>query len=149
MNGTDTSTLPTLQDGDRIIVPPLGDTMAVIGDVRKPAIYELPVSGHMSPQLALQMAGGPMALGQNRIVLMSPQKNGERLAQPVSLTSTTNVGDGAILAVNRTMDRSAGSFTLQGETRSPGNFPLSQYKKLSNLLRSPQAFGDDLYPLMA
>ncbi len=148
MNGADTSTLPTLRDGDRIIVPPLGKTIAVIGDVRKPAIYELPVSGQMTPQDAVTMAGGLLSAGQNRMVMMSPKGNGSRVAQPVSVTSASTLGDGAILAVNRTLDRAAGSFSLSGETRSPGTFALSQYKKLSSLLRSPQAFGDDVYPLM-
>ncbi len=148
MNGHDTSTLPTLQDGDRIIVPPLGATIAVTGDVRKPAIYELPQSGRMDSALAVEMAGGFLSAGQNRMVMMSPKGNGSRVAQPVSSGTPVNLSDGTILAVNRTLDRSAGSFQLSGETRSPGTFALSQYKKLSALLRSSQAFGDDVYPLL-
>ncbi len=34
-----------LQDGDQIIVPPLGPTVAVAGDVGRPGIYELKPRG--------------------------------------------------------------------------------------------------------
>ncbi|MCB1539009.1 MAG: SLBB domain-containing protein [Rhodospirillales bacterium] len=141
--------LPLLRDGDRIIVPPLGSTMAVTGDVRTPGIFELPDDEAPSVADALRLAGGPTARGQNRVVLQTPHGNGTRTSISISADSTDRaVGDGAIIAVNRTLDRSVGSFTLLGETRSPGTYPLAPYKKLSALLRRAEAFGDDVYPLM-
>ncbi|NBX65539.1 MAG: polysaccharide biosynthesis/export family protein [Proteobacteria bacterium] len=141
--------LPTLRDGDRIIVPPLGPTIAVTGDVRQPAIYELGADGMMPVHAAITLAGGFLSDGQNRVAIMTPQSDGRRTTQMISATSSATIGDGAILAIGRTDDRMAGSFILQGETRSAGTYPLSQYPKLSKLLRRAETFGDDVYPLMA
>lgn len=143
-----TGAFPQLQDGDRIIVPPLGPTIAITGDVRQPGIYELPNDEKMSVLAALDLAGGPTARGQNRVVLQTPQNDGQRVATLVSATSGATISDGAILSINRTIDRSAASFTLQGETRKGGTYPLVSGMKLSRILRDPQAFGDDVYPLL-
>lgn len=142
------STLPTLREGDRIIVPTLGPTVAVTGDVRQPAIYELPAGGNITTKNLITLSGGLLSRGQNRLTLMTPQGDGRRTAIVVTADSDTKIQDGAILAVNRTDDRMAASFTLTGETRSPGTYALAQYDKLSKALHSAQAFGDNVYPLM-
>lgn len=143
------SALPPLRDGDRIIVPPLGPTLAVTGDVRQPAIYELPVDGVIPVNAAITLAGGFLSSGQNRVAVMTPQSDGRRTTQMVSATSAANIGDGTILSIGRTDDRMAGSFSISGETRQAGTYPLAQYPKLSKLLRRAETYGDDVYPLMA
>jgi len=148
MHAQDGGTFPTLQDGDRIIVPPLGPTIAITDDVRQPGIYELPAGESMSVLSSLQLAGGPLSRGQNRVTLQSPQTDGKRTAIQVNATSAAMIADGAILSVNRTEDRSAASFTLSGETRKGGTYPLAPGMQLSRILRDPQAFGDDVYPLL-
>lgn len=140
--------MPTLQDGDRILVPPLGPTLAITGDVHRPAIYELPAQGTLATNAALNLSGGLLSRGQNRLTLMIPQSDGRRTAQTVQTGSTMPLGDGAILDVTRTLDRPAASFMLSGETRSPGTYPLAQYGKLSKILHAPESFGDDVYPLL-
>ncbi|MBU6236171.1 MAG: polysaccharide export protein, partial [Alphaproteobacteria bacterium] len=144
----DAAILPTLRDGDRIIVPTLGPTIAVTGDVRQPAIYELPAEGALPVHEAISLAGGYLSDGQNRLTILDPQANGQRTASMASATSGSMIGDGVILTVTRTTDRMAGTFKLTGETRSEGTFPLTQYPKLSGILRRAEAFGDDVYPLM-
>lgn len=139
--------LPTLREGDRIIVPPIGATIAVTGDVRQPAIYELGADAKTNTLDAARLAGGMLSRGQNRMTLLSPQSDGRRTARVVG-TEPLMMLDGGILTVTRTDDLESAAFTLAGETRSPGTYPLAQYKKLSAILRSPQAFGDDVYPLL-
>lgn len=140
--------LPPLRDGDRIIVPPLGSTFAVSGDVRQPGIYELAVDGGTDVAAALQMAGGMMAQGRNRVAMLVPQKSGQRVARMTTPAARDILSDGTILSITRTDDFNAASFTLSGETREAGTYAIKQYPKLSKLLRSPQAFGDDIYPLI-
>lgn len=148
MHAHDGGNFPALQDGDRIIVPPLGPTLAIAGDVRQPGIYELPANRTTKVLEALALAGGPLSRGQNRVVLESPRPDGKRVASAVTATSDAVVTDGTIISVGRTKDRSAASFTLLGETRKGGTYPLSGDMKLSRILRDPQAFGDDVYPLL-
>ncbi|HEY8964135.1 MAG TPA: SLBB domain-containing protein, partial [Alphaproteobacteria bacterium] len=140
--------LPALQDGDRIIVPPLGPTIAISGDARQPGIYELNSKSGIAVAEAIQFAGGVLSRGQNRITLMTPQSDGQRISTAVASTSNAIMADGAILEINRSIDRPAKSFTLYGEVRNPGNYPLASYKNLGKILRAPQIFGDDVYSLM-
>jgi len=140
--------LPVLQDGDRIIVPPLGPTIAIAGDVRQPAIYELSAKSSMDVAGAISLAGGVMSRGQNRITLLAPQSDGNRISTEVSLSSGMRLSDGAVLQINRSIDKPAQTFTLSGEVNNPGAYPMSSYKNLSQLLRAPQMFGDDVYPLL-
>lgn len=140
--------LPPLREGDRIIVPALGPTVTVSGDVRQPGIYELPPEETLRADDALALAGGALASGQNRLTLTTPQNDGRRTARIVDSHGDVALGDGAVLSVVRTVDLPAASFTLQGETRNAGTFPLAQYRKLSDILRRRQSFGDDIYPLL-
>ena len=72
-----------LQDGDRLIVPSIGPTVAVGGEVKRPAIYEIPqvVTGRfragatdtarkLSLGEMLDLAGGILSPGKNRFCLL-------------------------------------------------------------------------------
>ncbi len=49
-----------LTEGDRIVVPPLGGTVAVAGQVRRPGIYELPAhASAIAIRSLIDLAGGP------------------------------------------------------------------------------------------
>lgn len=140
--------LPTLQDGDRIIVPPLGATVAITGDVRQPGIYELPARGGLSATQGLELAGGVLSFGNNRITMHSPRSDGKRMMQEIADSSDEALRDGVVISVKRGADLPDGVVTLMGEVRSPGAYPFTSYKKLSQLLSNMQVFGDDVYPLM-
>jgi polysaccharide export outer membrane protein len=62
-----------LQDGDRIIVPPIGPVMAVAGKAKRPGIYEL-LPGENRQALAA-------ALGFDRDAVLLSAKNGDSLGQ--------------------------------------------------------------------
>ena len=76
--GTDTADL-NLRNGDKLMVRPIGPTVAVAGGVKRPGIYEiLPAlqatwtdPEHKSQRLAandlLDMAGGVLSIAQNRL----------------------------------------------------------------------------------
>lgn len=142
------SNMPQLRDGDRIIVPSLGPTIAITGDVRQPAIYELPKAASITVEEGIALAGGFLARGQNRIIVMTPQANGQRVSQIVSAQSGFMAGDGTVLDIARTDDLISESFRLSGETRREGVFPIASYPKLSKILSQAETFGDDVYPLM-
>lgn len=55
-----------LRDGDRIVVPPIGPTIAINGAVLRPAIFELPASGKLSTVSEyIKLAGGTVRPGGN------------------------------------------------------------------------------------
>ena len=61
VDGTD----PALRDGDRIVVPPIGPTIAIAGQVKRPAIFELPADRRPIPlEEAMALAAGRYCRGR-------------------------------------------------------------------------------------
>ena len=68
-----------LQNGDTIFVPVIGPVVAVAGEVRRPAIYEL--KGRTTIPVVLKMAGGVAASGSlGRIQIERIENNSSRIA---------------------------------------------------------------------
>ena len=78
-----------LQDGDRLIVPPIGPTVAIAGSVKRAGIYEIGLREKISLHQALSLAGGVLTPGQNRYVKMEYTPNGEETVQEVSTSKAT------------------------------------------------------------
>lgn len=150
-----------LQDGDRLIVPPVGPTIAVTGDVKQPAIFELrpdprlswrDQGGNQALQItlaeALRMAGGILSTGENRFTLRKPSAKGAPQIVNMAAIPDTMIGDGGILTVTRTQDIYANAIALKGYSRKNGLYDLHTTPTLSALLSDRTAFGDDIYPLI-
>src|SRR6185437_1476950 len=66
-----------LADGDRIVVTPLGTTVAIAGLVRRPGIYELaPHQSSISTKALLGLAGGLELRGSYRLSLLRIDEQG-------------------------------------------------------------------------
>lgn len=149
-----------LRDGDRLIVPPIGPTMAVTGGVKRPGIYELlpdtrstRAKGARSPKLsieeALNLAGGYLSPGQNRLIKLELLHDGQEKTQAVGKNSDTPLfGDGSILMVSSGQQARTGTVEMLGETRQPGLHGLDENKTLSALIPSEKALGKNIYPLI-
>jgi protein involved in polysaccharide export with SLBB domain len=87
-----------LREGDRIIVPPVGGTVAVAGDVARPAIYELP-AGRANAPLGelLALAGGTIRQGGNRLLVQQSDGAGRRSFAELAPTSTIRRGDAVLV----------------------------------------------------
>lgn len=137
-----------LQDGDRIIVPPIGPTMAISGSVKRPAIYEIRRHEKISLHQALQLAGGVLMPGQSRYVKMEFTKDGNETIQDVSTAKQRIFGDGSILMVAQSKQKQASAVILEGETRQPGTHDLKKARTLSILITNDKVLGKDIYPLI-
>ncbi len=129
-----------LQEGDTVIVPPLGDTVAVVGAVRRPGIYETAPRGRQRADQLLDFAGGVEIRGTYRYSVLKTRADGVREFSDVTNLSATTLADGDILFVYRTVDEAVGQVTLGGHARSPGTFSLSQTRQLQGLISGPAIF---------
>jgi polysaccharide export outer membrane protein len=136
-----------LADGDRIIVPPLGRTVAVSGLVRQPGIFELgPGQSGMTARALLSLAGGQEVRGRYRLSVLQIDAQGN-----TSLNGLTGeagqVRDSEILFVQLGADQTASQATLSGGTGLAGGYPVASGTKLSDILRAPGALGPSPYTL--
>jgi len=137
-----------LHDGDRLIVPPIGPTVAVVGAVKRPAIYELRQGENLSALEMLGLAGGVLAPGSNRFIRLSLTTDGRENVDDVEDPSKRQFGDGSILNVAQAQEKRKQNITLSGETRDPGEHDIRKAKKLSDLIGTENMFGDSVYPLL-
>jgi len=149
-----------LKDGDRLIVPPIGPTVAVSGAVKRPGIYEIRritkgINQHMhqnSEKLnlnaMLDLAGGVLTPGQNRFVLLSPENQGQESVTEIQDSFKKVFANGAILSVLSGTAKRRGTVELVGHTSRPGLYDLSRHKTLTSLLKNQDILGQDIYPLI-
>ncbi len=148
-----------LHDGDRIIIPAIGPTVAIAGEVKRPGIFEiLPTRRGMlsepeknSEKLTLnemlELGGGALAPGKNRFLKLSISNEGEEDISEISDAFAPGFSDGSILMISKGTEKRAGTVELQGNTRRPGLHALSQNKTLAALLSSEAVLGPETYPL--
>ncbi len=149
-----------LRDGDRIIVPPIGPTIAITGEVKRAGIYEiLPRLNGMRHQSenasekltlndALDLAGGVLVSGQNRFLKLGNGTSGQEQVSEINDAFAPEFGDGSILVVSKGKEKRAGMVELIGHTRKPGIHALSEAPSLSALLPSGTVLGENIYPLI-
>ena len=137
-----------LQDGDRIIVPPIGSTVAISGSVKRPAIYEIREGEKISTHQALGLAGGVLTPGQNRYLKMEYTETGEEMISDIDTPKIRVFGDGTILSVVQSEQKRSSAVTLSGHTRKPGTHDLKKSKTLSALITDKKVLGKNIYPLI-
>lgn len=149
-----------LKDNDRIIIPPIGPTLAVSGGVKRPGIYEIRKTAHsLAPHrnskserldlnTVLEFAGGVLTPGKNRFIRLALTDDGHESVTQITDPSAPMFGNATILSVTRSHERRKGTIELVGHTRAPGLHDLLQNNTLKNLLQNEQSFGDDIYPLI-
>ncbi|HET7086137.1 MAG TPA: SLBB domain-containing protein [Rhizomicrobium sp.] len=136
-----------LADGDRVVVPPLGGTVAVAGLVRRPGIYELPgrASG-MTARSLLALAGGPEVRGKYRLAVQRIEPDG-RLNLATLQSEKDVVRDSEVLRLELNADLATSQATLSGGVGLAGQFAVSTGSRLSDVLRAPGAMGQSPYSL--
>lgn len=141
----DTSRDSRLQPGDVIFIPPIGPTVGVDGEVRRPAIYEL--NGERTARDVLNLAGGllptayPKASQVDRI-----SENKERTVVDVDLSTAAGLsfalaGDD-VLRVYSVLERKQDIVLLEGRVFRQGAYQWTQGMRITDLVRSL----DDLQP---
>ncbi len=142
------SNVGALTEGDRIVVPPIGKTVAVSNMVAHPGIFELPAgSSRISVSALVSLAGGQQIAGKARYTRLALQPDGRTMMMSVPKEGV--VADGEVLFVD--LDRSAvnARVTLGGDVSVPGVHALTKSLSVSALIRDPDDLNPDAYTLFA
>ncbi len=141
------SDLKRLENGDTLLVPPIGAKVTVDGMVRRPAIYELRAEKSITE--VLELAGGILQTATLRNVqvqrveahqkrtMMSldlPETSGPASVPPQ--LSTFEVRDGDEIRVFPITPYNQDAVYLQGHVLRPGRYTYRQGMKVSDLISS-------------
>ncbi len=142
-----------IQDGDTILVSPVGKQVAVGGMVKRPAIYELRDETKLSE--VLSDAGGLLASASlTHISIERVEAQGHRATLTVNLPEGSTVEssrklldaytvqDGDRVTVAPILPYSEKAIYVEGHVVRPGKFPYREDMRLNDVLRSYQ----DLLP---
>lgn len=152
----------SLRDGDRIVVGPIGPTLAVAGAAKRPAIYEiLPASSSLwrdhesiSQKLTLDdlldLSGGSLLPSRTRFIRLNLENRTADAVSDIGKTQERIFGDGDILLISQSSGQEAktGHIELTGATPQAGLYALVETPSLAYLLRDDHVFSPDTYPLI-
>ena len=119
----------SLQSGDNIFIPGRLSRIAVSGEVRQPAVYELTTTETLRD--ALRYAGGVKASGVDQNVHIDTIDNGlGRVIKDVNLrnktqVAQTNVFDGDTIQVSSIRSILINRVTINGAIDQPGDYALT------------------------
>jgi polysaccharide export outer membrane protein len=138
----------SLTEGDRIVVPPVGNTVAVTGLVQHPGIFELPAGqSRISAHALMELSGGEEIAGAKRLSKLALQPDGR--LQMISLPKDGGVAKGEVLFVDFNRLVTNARVTLNGEVTVPGTHALGSAPTIAGLLRDPDDLGPNAYTLFA
>jgi protein involved in polysaccharide export with SLBB domain len=133
-----------LAEGDRIVVPPLGNTVAVADLVLHPGIFELPAGQtRIGAHALIALAGGEEIAGTKRLTKLSLQADGKM--QMVSIPKEGFVAKGEVLFVDFNRSATNARVTLNGEVTVPGMHALGSTPTIADVLRDPDDLGPNAY----
>ena len=132
-----------LRDGDRIIVPVIGDTVAVGGSVSRPGIYEIRRGSSLGN--ALDYAGGALRPRGNQIAISRINADGsEQYIRAATLATALVPGD-AIQLTGGSAGGSTGRVVLRGYVSNPGARALVSAPTVRDLLGGVTDLRADTY----
>jgi protein involved in polysaccharide export with SLBB domain len=136
-----------LRDGDRIIVPVIGDTVAIAGSVSRPGIYEIRKGATLGS--VLDYAGGALRPRGNQIAISRIAADGsEQYLRAASLATGLVPGD-AVQLTGGSAGGSTGRVVLRGFVANPGARALVSAPTVRDLLGEVGDLKSDTYLQMA
>ncbi|KAA2214131.1 polysaccharide biosynthesis/export protein [Pseudoroseomonas oryzae] len=107
-----------LREGERVVVPPLGPTIAMAGEVTRPGIYELPAGTASQPLAALlRLAGEALRPAGNRFLLHGTDNGGRRSLSEIGLQARLRRGDAVV--AQAALNVAAGQVRVVGHVAQP------------------------------
>lgn len=137
----DTSKDSRLLPGDVIFVPPMGKTVAITGEVKRPAIYE--IKSEAKIQTVIELAGGLTNDAYLPISYLVRHDNfGERTLINVDLSTTegkqVQMRDGDLLSIASKLEFINNQVTLAGHVKRPGPRSWGPGLRFTDLIPTPR-----------
>ncbi len=136
-----------LRDGDRVIVPVIGPTVAVTGAVARPGIYELRGPGTVGAVVAF--AGGAIRQRGADIVISRIGADGRESFQRGATASAPVLGGDAVQVLGGSAGGAIGRVQLLGHVDNPGPRPLVAAGTVRELVGSADDLRPDSYQVAA
>ena len=131
-----------LESGDTIFVPTIGDTAAIAGEVKRPAIYEIRNDVRLAD--LVESAGGVTPTSYlKRVQIVRAQPSAERITVDVDLSNYYVKGDmdsnppvhaGDLVLIHRNEGRIYNTVKVEGAVKYPGIYELKPMMRLSQLV---------------
>ncbi|MCC6782676.1 MAG: SLBB domain-containing protein [Planctomycetes bacterium] len=143
----ETTGLEALRGDDVVYVPSIGPTLAVVGAVQRPGIYE--VSRDATVREALRLAGGltPFTFMPGAQIERTVEGRG-RARVDVGLDEAgleTRMGNGEVLLVGAIDAERQPSVAVEGQVVRPGSYPYRERMTVGDLLRSADGLTIDAF----
>ncbi len=136
-----------LRDGDRVIVPVIGPTVAVSGAVARPGIYEL--RGPASVGAVVAFAGGAIRQRGGQVVISRIAADGTESFLRAPSQSASVLGGDVVQLLGGSAGGTSGRVQLSGNVDNPGPRPLVAAGTVSELVGAPEDLRSDTYQLAA
>jgi polysaccharide biosynthesis/export protein len=139
----------SLRDGDKIVVPTIGYTVGIAGEVLRPGIYEL-AEGQDKIEIneIIALAGGTVRPVGNLTRLLSFNSAGTDISSELT-DNQTQVSNSDLILVSRQTNFQEGIVELSGHVRTPGKRALTATPTVKSLLRNSRVFLENPYMLFA
>lgn len=134
-----------LEDQDVINFPVYKKRVAIKGEVKRPAIYELKSEEQLDE--LIQYAGGFTDIAYKSIAKIDQINEKEREVKdvPANLFSNFVPKNGDIIHIGSIQNRYANRVNLQGAVNRPGTYELSAGFSLSALIKKAEGLTEDAY----
>lgn len=136
-----------LQDGDRIVVPVVGPTVAISGSVARPGIYEL--RGSTTLDNLISYAGGSLRPRGFKAAISRIAPDGRETFVRVSENNQSIIAGDAVQIVGGSAGGALNRVVLRGFVLNPGPRPLSTAGTVRELLGEPEELRLGTYLPMA
>ncbi len=133
-----------LNDGDSVLVGGLNSSASIIGEVIRPAIYEIKENDTLSDLIEFSLGTTPFADLSNISVerlLLSGQKT---IINPKDLDSFI-IRDGDQITINSAEGQTLNSISLVGALRNAGDYSLDEKKTLGDIINVQRDLLDETY----
>ena len=147
LHGIRNGSLP-FESGDTLRVPPAGPQVAILGAIKRPAIYEL-AAGETTLASVIENAGGLTAAASlsnikieridahsKRVTVSLPDHDAQDLAASEDAIDHFQVEDGDRIRIEPILPYSQRAIYLAGHVVRPGRLPYSDGMRLSDVLHS-------------
>jgi len=130
-----------LEEGDTIFISPEGRMTTILGEVKRPAIYELGENENLLSSINLANGIRPSGYLQ-RIRIDSVTPGSERILIDVDLSGEEKkdqqIFDGDTVTVFSIPSQQMNTVTIEGQIRMPGEYQLKDGMTISDLIKTAQ-----------